>query len=525
MTSYHGWYGDPEIWAAVQLPPRGSLGVVICTPLGQEGVVAYRGLRLLADVLERRGIASVRYDPPGRGDAAPSDAPSAPMDGARAAAELLRRCGCTHIAFLGLSSAALIASEAATDNDLLVLWSAPASGRVWLRKNRSLATIELGPERIDGDIESLIGLDLTAEQAAALGAIRLRLPAAAATLIAARPGEPAPAGLDGAEVIEVPGTAEFLDTASMASVLPEEAVGLLVDWLARHDTDEAIALRPVALKDELRIGAAVERIRWVGPHELFAIDCAPVGADATTPVVLLHSGAAEHRVGAGDYQVELARLLAADGARSIRADRRRTGESSAVVPGEPPLLYSQEWLEDQEAILADLALPGDQVALTGLCAGGWVAGLSRSLTTRLTVIIHPLEYRTDPVAPGQYTDTTYAEQPGVKEDRKPLRQWYLDHAPMWLRRLRDRWMGRSGAAPFLAVSAAHAQRTVLIFSDLEQMIFERRGGPEAAHRLNGVEVVRFETADHALFSRHARKQVIAQIRREIDEAFELTPAD
>jgi hypothetical protein len=518
MSVSHGWYGDPAIWAAAQLPDQGCLGVVLCTPFGQEGVIAYRGLRLLADRLQARHIASIRYDPPGRGDAAPSNDPQAPFEGARRAAEVLRLAGCTRIAYLGLSSAALVAAEVA--DDLVVLWSPPASGRAWLRKARALATMELGAERSVDGIESLIGLDLTHDQAEALNSVTLAIPESVSVLAALRTGQPAPPKLDGAEVIEVTGTAEFLDTTSMASVLPVTAIDSIVDWLASKAVEPERPLTPPPLATELDLGTAIERIRWIGPHQLFAIECSPSEVTNRTPMVLLHAGGSEHRVGAGDYQVELARLLAVDGARSIRSDRRAAGETGVVSPDAPTLFYSGEWVEDQDALIAAAGVPGDRLALTGLCAGGWLAGQTPVLNPRLVVAIHPLEYRIDPARPGKYVEQILPEK-SANPIANLLRSCYLRWAPVWLRRLRDRYLGRGEVGPFLDGTSGRSWRTVLIFSDLEKLIFTRRGGPEAVSRLDGVELVSYPSADHAMYARKTRLQVISEIRRQVAEAFDL----
>lgn len=521
MTSHHGWYGDPAIWAAVQLPPQAALGVVLCPPLGQEGVIAYRGLRLLADQLAERGIASVRYDPPGHGDAAPSDDTESLFDGARRAAEVLRACGCSQICYLGLSSSALIASDVARPGDLVVLWSPPTSGRVWLRKARGLAALELGTGRVADGIESLIGLELTEQLAARLSAVAFHTTGGASALVAVRPGEAPPPGAIDADVIEVTGTAEFLDTTSMNSVLPVSAMTAISDWLADQATGTPTDLIAPPLRSELVVGEAVERIRWLGPHALFAIECRPRRASEDAPLVLLHAGAAEHRVGAGDYQVGLARLLAHDGAASVRADRRGVGETGSVHPEDPSLFYSREWMADQDAIIAAMGVDGEHLALTGLCSGGWLAGQRTIDNPALIVDIHPLEYRIEPAPPGEYLDEI-----GIDLDPAPgknaLRNWYRESAPVWLRQLRDRWKGRAMAGPFLASAAQRSGRTVLILSDLEKMVFDRRGGPQAAARLDGVETIEVGDSDHALYSRPTRQRIIAEVRNQVAQAFGLT---
>ncbi len=102
-----------------------------------------------------------------------------------------------------------------------------------------------------------------------------------------------------------------------------------------------------------------------------------------------------------------------------------------------------------------------------------------------------------------------------------LRRAYLHWAPVWLRRLRDRWLGRGEVGPFLDGTSSRSWRTVLIFSDLEELLFTRRGGPEAASRLEGVELVSHSSADHAMYARKTRLRVMAEIRRQVAEAFGL----
>jgi pimeloyl-ACP methyl ester carboxylesterase len=310
----------------------------------------------------------------------------------------------------------------------------------------------------------------------------------------------------------------------MSSVLPVSAITIISDWLAAQVSSTMVELTPPPLHPQLELGKAVERIRWLGPNGLFAIECRPRDAGPDVPVVLLHSGAAEHRVGAGDYQVELARLLAGDGAASVRADRRSTGETGTVRPEDPSLFYSEEWMADQDAIIAALSIRGDRLALTGLCAGGWLAGQRTLENPRLIVDIHPLEYRINPAPAGEYVDeiTTEADpMPG----KGALREWYRRSAPVWLRQLRDRWKGRAGAGPFLASTAQRADHTVLIFSDLEKMIFDRRGGPRAVARFGGIEAIEVGGSDHALYARPTRQRVIAEVRRQVAQAFDLGTAE
>jgi hypothetical protein len=230
VTTHHGWAGSPALRAAVQSPPSARAGVVICPPLGQEGVIAYRTLRLLADRLEDRGVASVRYDPSGRGDSTADTDPDAQVRSAVRAAALLRGTGVERIAFVGLASAALVAAAAATEDDGLVLWDAPESGRAWLRRQRALATITVGGELVVDGVESLIGIDLEEDEAKALSALRFA-PRTGATLALVRPGGRAPKALGDVPTAEAPGSAELLDGTSIHARIPGDALDAVVTWI------------------------------------------------------------------------------------------------------------------------------------------------------------------------------------------------------------------------------------------------------------------------------------------------------
>lgn len=524
MTTFHGWSGDPAIRVAAHVPPSARAGVVICPPLGQEGVIAYRTLRLLADRLEARGIASVRYDPSGRGDSGADADPDAQVRSAVRAAAVLRTTGVEGIVFVGLASSALIASAAATESDGLVVWDAPESGRGWLRRQRALATITIGADRVVDQVESLIGIDLPPAETAVLSALGHGR-RTSSTVALVRPGGRAPKAFRDAETIEVDGTAALLDATSIHARIPSEAIDRVVACVDAWAPGSATPTRAPRLDQVLELGDGVtELVLRLGPDALFAVETVPACGAPDAPVVVLHNGAAEHRVGSADYQVALARALARDGARVVRVDRRGTGESSTVHADERDFLFTQEWIDDQTAIVDELGVPADRLALVGMCAGAWLAGRARQEAPRLVVEISPNDYRRRPAAPGSYSDGVRAvDAPSAR--RRWIRQRYNAVVPERLRDLLARRDRIGGVLGHVQPLVEQGTDMVMIVSDVDAHLFEMLGGRRALARYGIpdrrglLELVHVSAGDHALFSPAMRAAVLAEVRARVAVAF------
>lgn len=524
MSTHHGWSGRPALRVAVQLPAAARAGVVLCPPLGQEGVIAYRTLRLLADRLEARGVASVRYDPSGRGDSAPDDDPDAQVRSAQRAAALLRSTGVDHVAFVGLASAAPIAAAAAAATDGLVLWDAPASGRAWLRKQRALATITIGATRVVDGLESLVGIDVDPAEATALGALTFQ-PRTGPTVALVRPGSSAPRALGPVPTTEVTGSAELLDGTSMVARIPGSAVDTVVAWIDAWAPIVAVPTVPPTLDEVLDVDARTsERIVRIGPERLFAVETVASGQHEDAPVVVLHNGAAEHHVGATDYQVALARTLARDGARVVRVDRRGTGESSDVYEDERSPMFAQEWIDDQQAVVDALAVASERLVLVGMCAGAWLAGRSADTAPRMVVEISPNDYRRNTAAVGAYADALRAiDEPSRL--RLVLRRWYNAAVPKWVRDRVARRDRVGGVVGHVRPLVEHGTDVVLIASPVDVEVFDRLGGQRALRRWSSrgrtgrVDLVRVPEGDHSLFSPLMRQAVLSEVRSRVASTF------
>jgi len=534
-TVHHGWLGDGAILAALHLPAvESSTGVVLCAPLAQEHVIAYRTQRLLASTLASQGVAVVRFDHAGFGDSTVEATRDSLSLGPRLAAEALRRSGCTKIIYAGFGSGALVAATAARDDAEAVgvaLVDPPASGRNWLRRARTLYTVSLGPE-VEPDPAGMItiaGADLDGEVAAAIKALTLdQAPDRGMPVLAViRRGTTLPANLANAHttVVETDDLPGLFDASSITSRIPAESVAAAGAWLLEQAGAPSSTTRPahpeLVSSVTLTEGCALleERVVHVGPHRLFGIETRPVLGGDDAPVVILHNGASEHRIGASRYQVVLARRLAEQGIRSIRLDRRGTGETGAVVADEPDLLYAAEWLEDGEEAVAYANVPTERLGIIGLCVGAWMALVPTRVAPRFAVALSLGNYRTGPARHDQEADGARTVQ-----------------AAGWTPRLRDRAMtlakkrlpygvllagARRGhlqfAEPVLAAPLAQGTDVVVVIGPSDTEIFEERRGHVALGRLRGLpgslRVVQLESGDHSLFSPGMRS-------RSIDEAVE-----
>jgi len=545
------WFGDPEspTLGFLHLPEDGLVrgGVVLCPPLGADHVIGYRALRFVGQQLAARGIAALRFDYVGEGDASgPSGAANAPelwISSIARAAAYLRESGVENVALLGLGAGSLLANEAAgtVDATALVLWDPELSGRRFLRKQRSLFELTVGTLGGPSDPDALLSLKLHADASAWLSAREITpasLPVGVDTLIVGRrANDESPAtvrlrsGLPArAEYRSVTGQEELLEAPSSLAVLPEETIAAMADWLVQRFPAASRAIDPV-VSDTAVVASAedgtpiVERLRRVGPDRLFVIETGRVG-DLDSGIVVLQPGAAEHRVGPGRFQVLAARELAQRGYRAIRFDRRVTGDTTEVRPGEPSLIFAEEWVDDTDRLIAELASE-DVVAHAGLCAGGWVAArMAERRPARLAVLFSPNYFKTAPLRAGQYSDLTRSEKEGTRRfvDVKRALRGAL---PGWAWPILSRLQLFHDPAVLLEASSRQAGSTVaLLLTPEDQENFGSHRGYEAVSRLQGrgadIRVTDYPFGDHSLFGEEVRVRMLADLLSLVEESLPRT---
>ena len=463
------WFGvgETSTLGFLHLPDDGIVtgGVIVCTALGYDHDRAYRGLNYLGQELAEGGVAALRFDYSGEGDAGGetggADAPERWLTSIREAAAYLRASGIEKVGVLALGSGALLAIEAIgdiPDVEGMILWDPALSGRRFLRRQRTLFELTIGSAAppVDGASAPMISLDLhpdaagwlaereiTAERIVATGLPTLVLGRSADASTPATTRLAAALG-DRAEYRSITGQEEWLDAPAALAELPLAASASITEWFGRLLDGAATRARPTrTIEAPVGVDAdgvpIIERIRRFGPERLLAIETVPGAVEAFTDrgMVVLQPGAAEHRTGPSRFQVIAARELARRGFRAVRFDRRVTGDSTTVVPGEPNLIFASEWIDDTEQLIAELG-EGAPIALAGLCAGGWVAArATERVPTRLTVLFSPNYFKTHSLRPNEFSHMTRVH----RDQSAPIiriKAAVRDRIPDWL------WRSLSG---------------------------------------------------------------------------------
>jgi alpha-beta hydrolase superfamily lysophospholipase len=524
------WFGraGAETLGFAHLPYGGAhAGVVMCPPLGYEHFNAYRAMRYLGQELEEAGIAAVRFDYAGEGDAVGEpgrpDAVERWLQTVADAAALLRAAGVQRIALLGLSSGGLIAAEAArrSASDALVLWDPSFSGRRFLRRQRTLSDLVVAPDAAGANpvLSTRLHPDAArwiAEQR--IDAETLADVDAPVLVLARRSAGRAPELGARAEVRMTDGQEELLDVPSSVAAIPVDTVAAIVEWVAGTLPGTPGPLRLTA-RSEVEVGRTadgipiVERLSRRGPQQLFMIETATAQPDAGRGAVLLQPAAAEHRTSAGRFQVRIARDLAGRGFRALRFDRRITGDSTYVTPDEDNLVLAEGWVDDADALVAEIAEP--RLALVGICAGAWVsARVAATQPVDVAVLVGPNYWRTAPMEPNAYAGVV--RRTGGAEPRVAgLKAFIRDSIPDWLWRLSAPWQLFNNPATLLRAPALRGTTMVMLMPPEDATTFWNNRGPDAVARLRArgadVRYAAYDEGDHAMFGEALQAQALADI--------------
>lgn len=406
-------YGSTFAWYHSPADPATSLGVVLCPPVGSELMCSYHPLRELARAISRSGVAVVRADYQGTGDASGQDddpdrvkAWLATID---ASIDQLRALGCEQVGLVGLRLGATLAAVVASrrsDVTCAVLWAPVKSGKAYAREMKMLALSESNPASAqrtavtEGNIEAG-GFLFTKETLSELAEIDLeQLPGTVSRLLLI--GRDDMVGSDnlasalGAARVDWPGYANMMLAPHYAAPAPE-TFSKIAAWLVEGRAPTAAPARQHRFDPEPGVevaGNVRERAIRFGPNDaMFGILAEPLNSDRRAKAIVLPNMGANHHVGPNRMYVRMARRWAALGHHVLRFDLGGVGESEPRDGQPPNTPYSWHGVRDFELGIAEIRRRTgvDDVIAIGMCSGAYVAfhaGLGGS-AMKTQILVNP----------------------------------------------------------------------------------------------------------------------------------------
>jgi alpha-beta hydrolase superfamily lysophospholipase len=408
-----GWLHAPRDGAG------SNVGVVICTGLIQDALLAYGSLRVLADDLAAAGYATLRFDYPGTGDSCDE---AAEKDGHwtawqrsvdQAANWLRATTGAERLVLVGLRLGTTLATLAAARRDdvaALLLFEPVVSGRNYVRQLTLEVEMLSGMRPIKGEDLYLREFRFTPATLDQIGEADLRKVALkAGTQVALCAQTEGKASEDaatawrsaGAEVVTLPWTG--LDPLVRHKIIDEDILAdfaPVLEWLRERVPVQLSARTIAAGEPALHPPGCIEMPVQFGPdRRLFGMLCRPRESTPGTVVLLGNAGHDPHYASAR-HAVTLSRKLAAKGIASLRLDYAGLGDSLGP-PGRERMLshvFAVDRGPDVSAAVDALQAMGyRRFGIEGLCSGAFHAFRTAVSEPRInTVLVVNLPFFTLP---------------------------------------------------------------------------------------------------------------------------------
>ena len=403
-----------------------ATGVLFVSPWGLEEMCMRKFWRVVADALASKGMASLRFDYPGTGDALDRADYAGGLSlwedcVVEAAKELRRQSGCRNVIVVsqGLGSALTVRVAERIEGLAAIACLAPVtSGRAFLREMQIWARmvdegLGVPEEHRLRDGVGIAGLRMPDEIAADLRKLNLtgltHRPAPRVLVVrrADRPADSefaAQLSAMGVEVREADYTGydEFISNPAI-STMPDDIRTVVLEWIGSvAATLPAEAPLPVERSaSEVRLLGADFRetpVNFGNGGRLYGMLCEPLGPRSGATVVILGTAYDRHS-GWGRSSVTMARELAAGGIASLRFDGANIGDSPPVHGVPDQVLYQDSQIDDVRAALDFLArrdlLPA---VLSGRCSGGYLTFKSAVADQRVSgaVAVNPFVFHWEP---------------------------------------------------------------------------------------------------------------------------------
>lgn len=541
-----------------------DVAILICPGLLGDELVAYCGLRVLADKLALAGYWTARLEYPGTGDSCDhaveraDDHWAAWQESIDATADWLKSAsGARRLLICGMRAGAMLATLAASRRDDvagLLLFEPTVSGRSYVRELTLDAELHGGHVLPSGGGIEVGEFFFNAATISQIAAVDLRAIAPKAGLKVAMFARSETKMLEdclaswrqaGGEVSNR-GWSSDLDAlvghpTFDAVLLP--TFGEVIDWVnsafpvATRSAAESGRL-PDALEEAiLRPTGCVETTLRFGPGKrLFGIVCDPE-TGPSSQIVIIVNGGRDPRYGASRQGVELARRLARSGISSLRADFAGLGDSLGPPGTENIISHSfTDRTSDIRAMIDALLARGfRKFILQGICSGAYHAfhgALAERRVGGLMLVNQPLfslPRRPDEITyldHRRQTPLFYLRKLFSQQSWRTLLEGRADlgttlHS-LWVRGLRSARLGsrrigravglirkRSFAQTALSDLSSRGVRTLFLFSpaeeDLEMFRREFTLEPGALAPYRGAEMRVVPRMDHALISTESRR--------------------
>lgn len=378
-----------------------AFAVVMLGPWGAEDMSAHRAWRGLAAAIAAQGVACLRFDFDGCGDAYDPD-PQADYwalwrDAVGQAVAVAKRLGSVQqIVLVGMRLGALLAAElASTRSDIqaLVALAPLRGGKAYLKELRMLGGAMAQGEAGQHYAVFAAGFGLNARTAASLSGSALPASVLAATVavidrddfgIGPRWTQSLAAQGVNTSYTVLPGYTDMVLTAHKAQPAQQmfNQVLVILEGLSQQSTAQVSAL-PVAALTEVRQQVTITvhgltvtetLIPPFGKSGMTGVRVEPVSMPLRSHKgILILNSSAERRVGPNRMWVGFARERAAQGDMVVRLDLPGLGESLQDCSDGTNLVYPADTIEQVKVLFQQLAreCPTVRWAVLGLCSGGY----------------------------------------------------------------------------------------------------------------------------------------------------------
>ena len=406
---------------------RAPVAVLMLGAIGYEELCLRATWRSLAQAISDSGLACLRFDYPGQGDAheaADVQGLDDWFETIRAAADLLRRAsGCERLVLLGQGLGGTLALKLAEELAPVaasVLMAPVGNGKRYLRELSAWTRIVsdrigIGTDPDDDTRCAVAGLCIAPGRLpaiATLGTSALQQAPSEQVLLLSRPGHGGDAAL--AEALTGLGAAvtqrdydgyETLTTDPTAARPPKATITGIVDWIAEQAAPAAAgsavtgtAQLPGPAEGLLGDGFVERPIRFGPDGRLFGVLCEPLGPAAREPIIFVNAGR-DYHIGWARVSVIQARAFARRGVASLRFDASSVGDSGIAADGPEEILYSQAQIDDVRLAIDAMQARGfDAPVLIGRCSGAYAAFHAAVVDARIRrlVIVNNERFVWDP---------------------------------------------------------------------------------------------------------------------------------